>query len=311
MKNISFCDRVCQNIISPDLKQSLLDDISTRFGANIIRRHHARMDAAALARVSKAPHIVCLRSNGNPYFMYLTQHHHKNVCIFIDKKIQGGYALPRMVLSPFQLAPCLFLNGGTLFDGEMVKDNDEHWLFLINDAWGYCGASLAEASLAERLKVIDNVLRTQFMPSMHDICAMQMKQYVKVTDVKTLVDDLAPSLQYNSRGLLFKPLYRKFTDVLFNFDDSLVIKAQRPVQNKQEVIAAVPQDVVVMRIMRGSDPDVYKFVDQSGTMRVKTLEDSLNLRACFYNQPVTKQMTVSCKKTLLAERQVFTFLNFV
>lgn len=303
MKNISFCNRVCQNIVDSDLKQTILNDITSRFDANIVRRHHARMDAKALARVSKAPHIVCLRSNGNPYFMFLTRHHHKNVCIFIDKKIQGGYALPRMVLAPFQLAPSLF--AGTLLEGEMVKDTNNKWLFLINDAWGYCGKTLADATVSERLQHVDAMLRTQFAPCMHDICVFQLKRYVKVTELQQLTDEFSPTLPYTSRGLLFKPLYRKFCDVLYNFDDSLIIKAQPSQQNKEVVVESVGQPQT-MRVVRGVDTDVYKFVEGGGTLRVKTLSDSLKLRASFLNQPITKQIDVLCAM----DRGKQTFMGF-
>lgn len=327
-KNISFCDRVCQNVVSSDFKSAVLHDIQTQYGASIVRRHHARMDAPTMARVAKTPHIVCLRSNGNPYLMYMCKYNTKNVCIFVDKKIQGGYALPRMVVVPLQLQGDLFK--GTLLDGEMVRDTNGAWVFLINDAWGYCGKALADVSISERLSLVDTLLRGQFLPCAHDICAMQLKRYVKVTALDELTSEFAQSLPYTSRGLLFKPLYRKFVDVLYNFDDSLVVKVQRSKHNKDQVVSSSdleqlagsaaerprqvrtqckgsspveqpstePANARVMRVMKGTDPDIYRVIDASkdvGTLRVKSLQDSLALRSIFLNQPITKSVEMRCR----------------
>ena len=255
-KDISFCDTVCQNIVAAEYKQWVLDELETRFDAGVIRKHHTRLDGHSLERIKRHPHIACLRSNGNPYLVFLTRCNMKNVCIFVDKKVQAGYTLPRMVLAAFQFDDALF--DGTVLDGEMVRcDANAHvrdaaataaacsasaqggatatvaaerhgcpdWVFLINDIYGHMGAALGDTSVVDRQRLVARVLETSFRPSGNDVCSLQQKRFFRVTELRALASDFASGLPYGSRGVLFKPLYRRFPDVLHNFDDSVVKRA--------------------------------------------------------------------------------------
>ena len=325
-KNISFCDSVCQNIVSVEYKQHVLTEIDSLYGVKIIRKHHVPFNNTALARVQKVPHLVCLRSNGNPYFLYLTKYNMHNVCIFIDKKIQSGYTLPRMVVSPFQFDPNLF--EGTIVDGEMVKDDGGQWVFLINDVHAYKGLShINEMNLIERLKSVDAIM-DGFSPCGNDICTFQIKKYFKVTDLSFLTHKFANELPYTNRGVLFKPLHPKFPDSLYNFDDSLIKRVSKQKIDKGRVMSnadlAATESALTsgstspvchstsiefsscssscdfeeeMRIAKGVEVDSYlvsKGAAQMGILHVKNLHQSLRLRSLFLDQPVNKYLEMTC-----------------
>ena len=326
-KNISFCGSVCQNIIAADYKTHILAEIESKYGVKIIRKHHVPMNNAALSRVRKVPHLVCLRSNGNPYFIYLTRYHTRNVCIFIDKKIQHGYTLPRMVVSPFQFSNNLF--DGTILDGEMVKDDAAQWVFLINDVHAHMGRPQYDVNLVERLRTVDAVMEG-FSPGGNDICTFQIKKYFKVTDISFLTQRFAQDLPYTNRGILFKSLHPKFPDSLYNFDDSLIKKASRQKIDKGRVmsnddLAAIESTLSSersnspilsamstdfsscgsslgdceeeMRIAKGIEVDSYivsKCATQMGMLHVKNLQQSLRLRSLFLDQPVNKYIDMTC-----------------
>ena len=77
------------------------------------------------------------KSNGNPYFLLLIKINGINQCIFIDKKIKQGHEHPRMIINIFYFDDQVF--EGTLFDGEIIKDFNNQWHFIINDLVGRQG----------------------------------------------------------------------------------------------------------------------------------------------------------------------------
>ena len=320
---ISFCGRVAFNIIDTDFKARTLRDLDERFGCGVVRRHYDRFDPAlSPARLTRAPHAVCLRSNGNPYFLFLTRCGRKSLAIFVDKKVQSGYAQPRMIVAPFQMRSGAF--NDNVLEGEMVRDASGGWVFLVNDAPGLDGRRSTEPFEC-RLRRLTGLLEDAYTPSSIDVCDFQVKRFVPASEAGELVHGLAPSLPYTSRGLLFKPLRGSALDVLFNFDDTIVrtpavrakvckdrvfatlaeLEEQPSVEKKKmkkEPTVAVEEAPKVqreLRVVRGNGPDTYHVVGDSAAgapmfLRVVTLAQSRAMRSLFMGVPPARPVAVTC-----------------
>jgi hypothetical protein len=221
---ISFCDRVAFNVKCDEFKEKVLKDIEYHYGINIIQRHFQKYTPELLDNITKNPHLVTFRTNGNPYFLYLTKVHFVNVCIFIDKKIQHGYFHPRMILSKLWFDDSLFSD--TLMDGEMVKCKDGSWVFLLNDLLAENRVLLLNINLPKRIERLNQIITTQLMPDETCPFTLQTKQYHHTTHLQTLLDQI-PNMAFTCRGIYIKPLYIRFKDILVNFDDSLIQKVIR------------------------------------------------------------------------------------
>jgi hypothetical protein len=332
---ISFCDQLGLNIKSHDVKESIVKDLQERFGVKIVQRHHDRLEnASGLSRLQKNPHMVCLRSNGNPYFMYLTRCQYVNQVIFIDKKIQTNYFVPRMIISKLRFDDELF--DDTLIDGEMITVKSGKWIFLAHDIIVLRGRRLDTDNVIKRIQTIHDILANQFKPDATDVCELQVKAYVPYDRIRYLVDELMPALPYTCRGLYFKPLHLKFLDVLFNFDDSLIKKVERvkyqanndtfheriadvavaapapvaPVPTPAPVPAPVPippspkaqaqaQAQAQMLVEKTHMVDVYMVYDaktkkRAGYAAVTTLEMSRRLQAMFRAAGLHARLQMPC-----------------
>lgn len=223
---ISFAGKTGYNIKSDDVKQRLLDDLEGLTGFKVIQKHHDRFHDNLIHKLSGNPHLVCLKSNGNPYLLYLTRINFVNQCVFIDKKIQQGYFYPRMIMSRFRFDDRLF-EGGTLIDGEMVKASNGSWIFLVGDIFGYQGMHLTNTNLVKRISMLYDLMKTQFVQEPCDVCQFQVKKYATYAELDTVLEEFMPMLPYTTRGIYFKPLYLKFKDILYNFDESLIVKVLR------------------------------------------------------------------------------------
>lgn len=222
---ISFCEQIGFNIKSDETKHFILDRIQRKYGLKIITKHFDKYEDRMLENIQKRPHLLCVRSNGNPYFLYLTKINFVNYCIFIDKKIQQGYSYPRMIISHFKFNDNLF--DDTILDGEMVKNSSGGWSFLLNDMLVLRGQHLTEYNLMKRLNLLYAALESSFVPDVNDICKMLVKKYFNYTESLQITEHHIHEVDYSCRGIYFKPLFLRFKDILINFDDNLIKKVER------------------------------------------------------------------------------------
>lgn len=223
---ISFCDKVGYNIRSDETKKMILDEVEKKYGLKIIAKHFEKYNERSLNVLNQNPHMVCVRSNGNPYFLYLTRYNHTDLCIFIDKKIQQGYFLPRMIVTHMMFGKNKAIHDDTIIDGEMVKTKDGKWMYLMNDLLVYQGQYLKDTNLVRRLNMLYACLETEYHEDDMNPFTVAVKRFFTYDELPCL-EDHANSLNYTCRGVYFKPLFLKFKDILINFDDSLVKKVKR------------------------------------------------------------------------------------
>ena len=177
---ISFGDRVAWNIKCNNTKDLILDEIYNLYGLRIIQKHNFKLDETNISHLSKVPHLMSLRTNGNRYYIYFTKYNDVEIIYFIDMKIHTGYDKPRIILGRGLFASSLFQN--TLLEGEMVKTKDAKWIFIINDIIAYEGKKVDNLILPKRLELIYNLLDTKYTKDkVCDICSYKVKSYYYIS----------------------------------------------------------------------------------------------------------------------------------
>ena len=336
---ISFCDQVGFNIKSDETKKYVLERLYSKYKLRIITRHFDKFDDTMLdskSSIVNRPHMLCVRSNGNPYFLYLVKLNFTNYCIFIDKKIQQGYSYPRMIISHFRFNDCLFSD--TIFDGEMVKTNDGCWSYLINDLIVHQGQHLMESNLIKRLNIVYETLSCNYQSDTQDICKMVVKKYFHCTEGDYIMNTHINKVNYTCRGIYFKPLFLRFKDILINFDDNLITKVERQKykhlksfmlkedgdklvdpetsstsSSSHETVSSitsvcepsllrdVDQNIATYLTRRTNLPDVYELLDKSfnsqGYACIPCIKTSKYMRTLFMNKNVIDTIAVTYTKS--------------
>jgi len=212
-------------------KDAILDELSTLYNVRIIQKHYFNIDDNNIKYLNKIPHLISLRSNGNRYYIYFTLYNDVEIIYYIDMKIHTGYEKPRIILARGLFDKSLFKN--TLLEGEMVKTNDNKWIFIINDIIAYEGRKLDDVILPERLKIIYKILETKYTPDeIIDVCTYKVKNYYNLS--KKSIEELllfSKELNYTSRGLYFSSYYLKHKPKLLNFNNDIIISVQKKIKD--------------------------------------------------------------------------------
>lgn len=245
---ISFCDKIGFNIKSDETKKNILDKIDQLCSFKVIQRHYDRYNDNSISMLNKNPHLVSTRTNGNPYLLFLTKHNFTNQCIFIDKKIQHGYFYPRMIIGKFWFDDSLF--DDTVFDGEMVKNNDGTWNFILSDLIVLNGNLLSSLNLIKRINKLSEILENMYIADKISTCSLFIKRYFTYDELDYLMKEFIPKLPYSVRGVYFKPLYIKFKEILYNFNEDLIKKVDRTKMKETHDTFMLKKDLVVPEMQK-------------------------------------------------------------
>jgi hypothetical protein len=310
---ISFADKVAYNIKADDTKKYILDQLEKKYDLKIITKHHERFEEKLLPLMNNNPHLICARSNGNPYFLHMLKYNFNNYCIFIDKKIQHGYFYPRMIICNFHFAESIF--DDTIFEGEMIKTKTGKWIFVINDLIVHKGTYLNNINLVKRLNILYELLDKDFLDDDMDICTLSVKKYFKYDEFQNLLHTHIPKLPYTCRGVYFKPLFLRFKDILVNFDDNVVKKVEKKkyknvsnflqltddtqLPSKPETSHVTIKQNQNFLARKTNSPDIYELFNTDNTPQgvacIPTLKISKAMRALFENKNVVDKVEIQCE----------------
>ena len=219
VSEISFCDKKALNIKSDDFKKSILDELNSLFNVNIMNRHYEVLNSKNIIHLNNNPYVVSVKSSeGNSYYLYCFKHNDVNTCIFIDRKVCKGYSYPRMICIKYLFDDCVFNN--TLFEGELIKNGEKDWVYMINDIISYNGTHLTNVNLIKRLSIVGEIVEKNYNhDNVLDICRIQVKKYFDYNDFDMIMNEFIPSLSYKSKGLIFKSIHLKFPTYLYVFEN--------------------------------------------------------------------------------------------
>ena len=328
---ISFGDRVAWNIKCNFTKDLILNELLNLYNVRIIQKHYYVIDDNNIKHLTKTPHLISLRTNGNKYYIYFTTYNDVPIIYFIDMKIHTGYEKPRIILGRGLFDKSLFKN--TLLDGEMIKTTENKWVFIINDIIAYEGKKMDNVILPERLKIVYNILETKYTPDdVCDVCSYKVKNYYYLSK-KSLNELLTISkdLNYTCRGIYFSSYYIKHKPKLFNFNEDIIVAVQKKVKditefkeltktslntqsslNQSQTIISTSnimpmepkknEDYKELWISKTDDPDIYNIYDNHniltsnkiGIAFVGTLQESIKIRNIFKDKSTTITLKFKC-----------------
>ena len=240
---ISFCNKQACNVVEDSFKEEILDILQKNYYVSIKDKNFYIINPRNIKYIEKNPHFLSVKSSGSLYYLFLTRIDQKNYCFFIDKKVKDGHKCPRIISVNYRFANELFEN--TLFDGELLRDRDENWLYIINNLVIHKGTLLKDKHINYKINLVYDILSNQYQKDSHlEICPLYVKRLFANHEFSYMMKTYIPSLNYNPRGIYFEGI-RNLNNHPFLFPRGQ--KFDKPVEVKEATLENIPKKKKIIR----------------------------------------------------------------
>ena len=287
----SFCNIEIDNITKNESKQYILNQMSLLCSGIKYNSRYAKVFNEQFSKNLNNPHVFFLKSSGTPYLLFMSQINGINYCFFIDKKIKEGYDYPKIFILPYQFSSELYK--GSLFECELIRKKNKKWCLAINDIYYHEGKTLKKTIIIDRINTIHTMLTNQFTENdFNHTCPLFIKRYFDYKNIHHAINEFAPQLDYNTRGIYFVPLRVDYSNILYIF----------PKESSPVVMKETKKTTKCFRIMKTMKPDVYELyltdkdnIIKQGIALVQTIVLSHTLLNYFNDKSFDDEILVECK----------------
>lgn len=133
------------------------------------------------SNVLSEPHLVTLETNGIPFSLFLITIKGKKYCIMHDEKLNQSISVK------FRFSPELYK--GTVFRGDLRKNEHGQWFYYIHDISYYLG-DICMKPLSQRLILIYDILKNQYKWDEYmNVCQIKIRSYFLYEHIEKVTDD--------------------------------------------------------------------------------------------------------------------------
>jgi len=248
---ISFCNNESDNVSDTKTKMAILDIIKQKYGINL-KFNRANILNDRSINYIKNPHLISVKTTGTNYFLFLTKFNNINCCFYIDRKIKQGYTCPRIISVKYLFDDCVFED--TLFDGEIVKDNNNNWMFLISDIIIGGGELKKKEAITNRFNYIYDMFSNKYKKDSDvEVCPLVVKRLFSYSEYNELITSFIPKLKYGIRGLYFNSINPKHHNHLFLYPK----KKDHIMPNKKKEINISKDIMKTFELRKTIQPEIY------------------------------------------------------
>ena len=295
---INFCDSRAYNLVDENLKQQIIDSLKDNYYVTISDRNFYILNKKNTRFIENKPYFLSVKSLGSLYYLFLTQIEGKNYCIYINRRLKEGHKFPLMVSVLYRFSDELFQH--TLFDGELLRNNDNKWIFIINNLILDRGVLQKNKNIVKKLDRVYDILTNYYTKDSYlELCPLYVKRMFAYHEYDFIIKKYIPSLNYKTRGLYLEgirenknylylfPRNQKFEivedreEVTFVPDTKKEIELDFQTKSKYKPEKKIVTDRKNMVFMaRKSDqPDIYHlYCLKSGEMSKYGVADSGGLK---------------------------------
>jgi len=214
--------------------------------------------------VLEEPHLVTLETNGIPFTLYLVTIKGKKYCIMYDEKLKQSISIK------FRFNPDLYK--GTVFRGDLRKNEHNQWFFYIHDISYYMG-DICMKSLGQRLTLIYDILKNSYKWDEYmNVCQIKIRSYFLYEHLEKVGDQVVYFYPENGTN---------------------VYKWSRNTINK--TTQSKKKDIIMAELHKTEKPDVYHIYHEEemiGNALIRSLKLSKDLFHLFKGK---EKYIVECK----------------
>lgn len=294
LSKISFCDKQCSNVNDNTFKDNILKHLSEKYNINPLERSYNILNPNILKNIRFHPHILSPITNGTTYLLYLTRISGVNCCFYIDRKLKDGFSYPKIHCVKYRFDSVLFDNE-TIFSGELVRDNERRWSFLLDDILVYKGDITKDKNMniLSRFELIYSILNNEYIRDKFiEICPLLVKKLFNYSDISTLINTFIPSLSYSCKGIAFYTLSTQHSNFAYLLPKDKQIPAMSATEVDNEIQIKYPS-LLSKRddIMREND-DINNSDDENYLLSDNNIPNSISISTTS-NNSITSNLSTT------------------
>jgi len=215
--------------------------------------------------------LTIKKQNTMKFKLLLTTMFNKHYSIFIFEQDNKSYYFN----IKFRFNEQLYR--GTLFDGEMVKNEKGCWVYYISDLLFYKEDYLYEQKFSYKLKTLYNILKDEYTyDSFFNVCHIQIKSFFLFNHLHFITDDC---------DIQFIPEYHNQK----TFETSIKF-------NKDNIKVFLENQIKLFTIKKTHTPEVYNLLDSNDQFDSIACINSLKISLFIRNLLVNKNsVQIKCK----------------
>lgn len=198
MKSIKFGNKKALQIVSNEIKHDIKDKIKSICNMEIDTKYYNFLNEKNVHTLNSNDYKVCVNTFGHKYFLFMTIYDNKKYSIFINKKKED------MIYIRFRFDDDIFNN--TLFDGELIKNNEGNWVYVITDILSYNNEFVLNSkTLEQRLELINEIYENKYAKDeIMNYCKIDIKEYFDLKYLQDIKERYIDSVPYKCSGLYFQ-----------------------------------------------------------------------------------------------------------
>jgi hypothetical protein len=280
LKDITFCDTIVNNICSTSYKEFILSSINTKDPSILKTPIVKPISGDDFKTIDNKEHLLSVHSSGNTYYLYLFKDRH-NVCTMIDHKKMKGYDYPRILIVPFRMDDSIY--EGTLFRGELIKNNKNKWIFLVNDLLLYKNKSLVDSPFLYRIQKTYEILDKYYKSDPWiESCMIKIKCYYTYQEIDRFISHHVKNIDFGTTGIVCTSIDKYSYSIYIPFEN----KPIRMLETKKSTTLKHP----VFGIRKTRQSGIYQlYCKKDGGIIKHSIARIPNLKINMFLQTLCKQ----------------------
>lgn len=207
---VEFGNNSNAELITGDIREFVIDKLYSKINVSKYRYNILYQKELNLLKNNK--YHVTLNNFGLKYFVMFINYKNKKYCFYIDKRTlkydRLSINIENVVIYSVKHCVSEDIYDFTLFDGDLLKNKYEHFIFIICDVYYLLNKNYIEVAIEKKLLLIEDKLYTSYKYNKQlEPCSFRVNKLYVYSDILKITKTTIPSLDYLSCGLVFYPIF--------------------------------------------------------------------------------------------------------
>jgi hypothetical protein len=164
-------------------------------------------------------HYVSPNFRGYNYLVLMFTHNEKQYCVAIVRKKLSYHKnqldMKTIQVIQFNMNISEIIFAGSIFDGKLIQNNNNEYIFLIQDSFYLMGKKMLEMEMSQKMEYLDTILKTHFKKNKGPYCnnfELKLNKLYRYSELEELISNLS-KLSVSTNGIIFHPKFSGITNI--------------------------------------------------------------------------------------------------